>query len=105
MPSKRPADSPPRSQLGESAHPHHFGPALGRVRPAAPGAHHDLADEEPDDEQQHRGLDVVAAVDRERSVRAGEEEVESGERHERGDRATDPAAEHRGDHDDHHEDE
>ncbi len=75
------------------------------VRLAATVPDDELADDEPDDEQEHRGLDVVAAVDRERVVRTGEEEVEGCHRHERGDRAGEAAPEHGGSNDDEHQDE
>ena len=58
--------------------------------------------EQPDDDEQDRGLDVVGAVDRERVVRVGEEEVERDRRDHRGDRTAGPTADHRGEqHHDH----
>ena len=92
-------------ELGETAHAHDLGPTDGSLGLAASRPDDDLADDEPDDEQQHRGLDVVAAVDGERVVRTREEEVERGERHQGRDNAADSSTEHRGDHDDQDQDE
>ena len=52
----------------------------GGHRAARAGAHGELADHEPDDQEQHRRLDVVGRVDAQRQVRRRVEEVE---RHER----------------------
>ena len=58
-------------ELGEAADPHDLGPADRSLRLAAACPHDDLADDQPDDQQEHRRLDVVVAVDREASSRAG----------------------------------
>ena len=61
-------------------------------------------DAHADDQQQDRGLDVVLRVDREREIRAGEEEVERKRGSDARDRAGLPTARDRGEHDDEHED-
>src|SRR4029077_18029980 len=65
-----------RGELGEPAYPHDLVATLCRAGLAAPGSDHELADDEPDHEEEHGSLDVVATVDREGVVRAREEEVE-----------------------------
>ena len=59
-----------------------------------------LGDDEADHEQEHRGLDVVGAVDLERLVRVGEEEV-VGHRRDHGTDRPAPAGPDRGAEDDH----
>ena len=76
MPIRRPAGSPPAAS-SERRRTRTTSARLSAARRlAAAGAHDELADDQPDDEQEHCGLDVVAGVDRERVVGAGEEEVE-----------------------------
>ena len=93
----------PGCELGEAAHAHHLGPTRCGLALTASRPDDELADDETDDEQQHGGLEVVAAVDRERVVGTGEEEVERRHGHQRGDDSADPPTEHRGDHDHHDE--
>ena len=65
---------------------------------------HEFRDDEADHQQQQGGADVVGAVDLERLVRAGEEEVVRGRRNERGGDSGRPPTARRGEHHDHHED-
>ena len=81
------------TDFGDAADAVHLTPAGFGDQLALPGAHHELADDEPHHEEDERRLDVVALVDRERVVRLGEEVVEGARRHDRGDETAAAAAE------------
>ena len=72
-----------------------------RPRPAAP--QRELADDQPDDEEEDGGLDVVARVDPQREVRLGVEQVEADGRGHGGQHAGGPAPGGREAHDGDHE--
>ena len=95
--------APPADQLGDAVHPD--GVFVAAVAPLAAAVREadELRDHQADDEEQHRGPDVVAVVDLQRLERPREEEVERQRRHHCRDDAGGSAPFGRGD--DHHDDE
>jgi hypothetical protein len=90
-------------QLGEAAHLMDFHVADSRHPLLLPATQHDFADDEADDEQQRGRLHVVGAVDTERVVGLGEEQIEPERGADGDDRAADAATGDRHDQDDDHE--